>query len=312
MRIYKSLDEAFHNELRRVMDCGEPVSPRGLPTVELTDAVFRIERPRARLILNPKRRWSIFYALGEFMWHLSASDDLRFIAYYSRLWSEFSDDAHSVAGSCYGRRIFSPDHGKPSLWQRILHLLRHDADTRQAVIALFDAHADLDSASRDVPCSCVLQFLLRGNSVNLIVYMRSNDLMLGFGYDVFFFTLLQEMLAMELGLPLGWYQHAVGSLHVYEKDISRAEQILLEQATACAEMEPMTLLDAIPTVLRYERVVREATTVSPAMEFTAPRYWRQMLEVLLFSKLRRAGDLKGAARVAEKLKDSVYAPLLPR
>jgi thymidylate synthase len=313
MRVYRSLDDAFRSELRRVIKHGEPVSPRGLPTVELTDAAFRIEHPRARLIFSPKRRWSLFYALGEFLWHLSASDDLRFIAYYSRVWTHFSDDAYSIAGSCYGRRIFASNDEKPSFWQRTLDLLRRDPHTRQAVITLFHSASDLDSRSTDVPCSCVLQFLLRGTSLNLSVYMRSNDLMLGFGYDVFFFTMLQEMLATQLGAELGWYQHVVGSLHVYERDRVRAEEVLSEATHSQAvEMEWMTALDAIPAVLDQERLLREASSASASTRFELPRYWRQMLEVLLLYKLQRANDLRGAAIVAHRLKDSPYAELLPR
>jgi len=143
MRAYNSLTEAFRGELRRVMELGERICPRSLPTVEVAGATFRIRRPRARLILSRVRRWSVFYALGEFLWHLSASNDLRSIAYYSRMWSDFSDDAHSIPGSCYGHRIFRTEHQGPSLWRRAQQQLQSDPDTRQAVITLFDAHTDL-------------------------------------------------------------------------------------------------------------------------------------------------------------------------
>ena len=143
--------------------------------------------------------------------------------------------------------------------------------------------------------------------------MRSNDLMLGFGYDVFFFTLLQDMLATELDTTIGWYQHAVGSLHLYDKDRSRAQQIVAESSSDYAlEMDRMTALGAIPSVLAYERQLREGSIASIPMHFETPRCWTQMLEVLLLLKLRRSRDKAGAAVVTDRLARSPYAALLPR
>ena len=52
--------------------------------------------------------------------------------------------------------------------------------------------------------------------------MRSNDLWLGFPYDVFQFTCMQVLMSMELGIELGSYTHIAGSLHIYERDFKKA------------------------------------------------------------------------------------------
>ena len=46
----------------------------------------------------------------------------------------------------------------------------------------------------------LFKFLIRDNKLNMITTMRSNDIYLGFTYDVFIFTLMQEILANELGM----------------------------------------------------------------------------------------------------------------
>jgi thymidylate synthase len=48
--------------------------------------------------------------------------------------------------------------------------------------------------------------------------MRSNDIWMGFPYDVFSFTAMQCLMAMELGLGIGTYTHIAGSLHLYERN----------------------------------------------------------------------------------------------
>ena len=52
----------------------------------------------------------------------------------------------------------------------------------------------------DLPCTRTIQFLLRSGHVDAVVYMRSNDAIWGLPYDIFLFTMLQEMLAVELAL----------------------------------------------------------------------------------------------------------------
>lgn len=311
MHHYKSVERAFLGELSRVLGTGEQVAPQSFPTTEVTDCIFRIERPRARLIGHPARGWSLPYAIGELFWHLSASDDLNAIAYYSRQWQRFADGSRKISGSCYGHRIFSCDSEGNSLWMRMTNLLRRDPSSRQAVLTLFDSVVDLGSSSKDVPCTSVLQFLVRGGCVNLSVYMRSNDLMLGFGYDIFFFTILQEMLAVALRLELGWYQHMVGSLHVYEKDRKRAEQIANEALESDApEMESLDSVDLEP-ILPYERILRESDRVSPAMPFPVSPFWRHLLEVLLLYRLRRDGDVGSATAARERLRSTPYFSVLP-
>ena len=56
--------------------------------------------------------------------------------------------------------------------------------------------------------------------------MRSQDLWLGFCYDIFTATVLQELLAGWLGAGLGRYGLCVDSLHLYDRDIPSAQACL--------------------------------------------------------------------------------------
>jgi thymidylate synthase len=80
-----------------------------------------------------------------------------------------------------------------------------------------------------------MQFILRRGLLDAIVVMRSNDVIWGLPYDMFLFTFLQEMMAVELGVDVGRYHHFAASLHLYEKHRSRAVQILSGPATENGE-----------------------------------------------------------------------------
>jgi hypothetical protein len=87
---------------------------------------------------------------------------------------------------------------------------------------IHDRH-DLTYHSKDVPCTCLLQYFIRDGKLNAVTYMRSNDIILGTAYDVFVFTMLQEYIANALGVDMGAYTHVAGSLHIYEKNFDFIE-----------------------------------------------------------------------------------------
>jgi thymidylate synthase len=65
-------------------------------------------------------------------------------------------------------------HGKIDQLRNVVALLKRKASTRQAVIQLFDG-ADIVKSYNDVPCTCTLQFMVRGGRLHMLTSMRSND-----------------------------------------------------------------------------------------------------------------------------------------
>jgi thymidylate synthase len=191
-------------------------------------------------------------------------------------------------------------------------VLHQDPDSRRAVIPLF-TEEDLGRSSEvvDVPCCCSLQFLMRDEKLCLVTYMRSNDMMTGFGYDIFLFTMLQELMALELNLPLGWYQHVTASMHLYSKDYEKAVLIRkLGVSDNIIMMDPMREVTQLPEVLRYEQLIRCSEISDPLMDIELDSYWIQIILVLLFYKLVKKADHDGMQAVTERLNGSPFLVLL--
>src|SRR5882724_195327 len=95
---FSSLDEMQRWVFRRILNEGVPTAPRDLPTLELPPIQLVLANPRHRVLTSVSRKWSLPLAVGEFCWHLSASNELSFIRYYSDRWSEFADDEQTIRG----------------------------------------------------------------------------------------------------------------------------------------------------------------------------------------------------------------------
>lgn len=179
---------------------------------EIISAITIIEDPTKGIVQSDIRGMSMRYAVGELLWYLSGSNLVSDISKYSKVWERLSDDGEHV-NSAYGHRIFN-QFGFDQ-WEHVKDLLRKDPMSRQAVIHIKDAS---NAPTNDLPCTVSLQFFIREGKLYMTTYMRSNDLWMGFPYDVFSFTALQVKMAMELGLELGAYTHVAGSLHLYKRN----------------------------------------------------------------------------------------------
>jgi thymidylate synthase len=123
--------------------------------------------------------------------------------------------------------------------------------------------------------------------------MRSNDAIWGLPYDVFLFTFLQEMMAIELKVELGSYYHFAGSLHLYERHLGLANRILESQSTSLHEIEmpPIDRLEDSLVFLAFEEALRRETTTHEITQLSP--YWRELAEVLhVFHASKNFGWIK--------------------
>jgi len=200
-----------------LLNTTQEVSPRGLKTKEISPAIIQLHNPRSRLIYNSKRKFNLPFAVSEAILFFGDNNLLELYSHYNKNVEQFSDDG-KIARGAYGPRIHNFIRG-------IVEKLEEKEDTRQAVLNIYSAAYDIYITSKDIPCTLTLQFLIRNNKLDLIVNMRSNDFIWGTPYDIFVFTIFQEVIANELGKDVGDYYHIVGSLHVYEYHYKLLEEI---------------------------------------------------------------------------------------
>ena len=201
---YKELESLHERNFRDSSRDGDVVG-------EFINTITVISDPTRNIVESDIRKLNKRYMIGELLWYLSANNSLSEIQKYTHAWDRMSEDGE-IVNSNYGHKIHK-FYGFDQ-WTLVKDMLKKDPLSRQAVIHIKDPGVH----KKDTPCTICLQFFIRDNKLHLTVYMRSNDIWMGFPYDVFNFTCYQIRMAMELGVDIGSYTHIAGSLHLYERN----------------------------------------------------------------------------------------------
>lgn len=213
--IANSIDTAFMHWYRLLSkDCtgDKQVSRDGEVVGEIINATTVLSDPTNNIMKNSLRNLPMKYAIGELLWYMSHNNKLKEIQKYTKGWDRMSDDGVTV-NSNYGWCI--RDKYGFDQWEWCKQELNNNPNSRRAVIHIKEPS---DKESKDVNCTVCLQFFIRDEKLYCTTYMRSNDIWLGYPYDVFQFTCMQILMSMELGIELGTYTHIAGSLHLYGRN----------------------------------------------------------------------------------------------
>lgn len=307
----KSLDDILQVVLTELLKDRTMVTTSKGKSSEIDGVLIELDNPRARLS-KTELKGTLFSCLGELMWYLSGSNDQAFIEYYLSKYGVYCDDG--IAFGAYGTRLFN-HRGHYNQLENVLDLLTRKPTTRQAVIQLFDAN-DLTVVKKDIPCTCTLQFLIRNNRLNLLVYMRSNDAYIGLPHDIFSFTMLQEIIACKLQLDVGPYKHMVGSLHLYESDHEPAKSYLDSGWQIIDEMPSMPLCDPfnfIPDVLKLENTIRTDFSNFDLNNIALPEYWADIVKLLyIFSVSKHNNHELTSQDAIHLMSHKNYAPFIKK
>jgi thymidylate synthase len=126
-------------------------------TKALFNVGFYITDPKNRKIINKERNWYEAYALAEWEWYLTGDPSIKALGdVYGKvpeIWKRMADPSGKV-NSNYGYQ-----------WERnaqldmVVEMLRHNPDTRQACISIYDGKEITDYAF-DTPCTYAIQFTI--------------------------------------------------------------------------------------------------------------------------------------------------------
>jgi thymidylate synthase len=213
----KEINKVYLNLLKQLIK-----APKVGNTHEINNVKITFKNDYSPTVMLAERNLSKSYIIGELVWYLIGSNNMKRIAKFSNFWTNISDDG-KTSNSAYGYLI----HKKYDFDQlnQIVKILKVDPLSRRAVINLNYAHSN-KLETKDEICTLALQFMIRNKKLNMTSIMRSNDIWFGFPYDIVYFKLLQYMIATQLNIQIGSHTHFVSSMHLYDRDYKKAKLIV--------------------------------------------------------------------------------------
>lgn len=212
----REIDQIYLNLCKDLCTEGEKVGN----TRELSNVIITLNNIKENIV--GIRNISAAYLFGEWLWYFTARNNTKFISKFGPMWEKLSDDG-ITSNSAYGY-IMMAKFGFDQI-SKIIELLKADPNSRRAVININTPNEKVIE-TKDEPCTIALQFRIRNNKLYCTAMMRSNDIWFGLPYDIAFFTELQMFIADALGVGYGSYTHFDVSLHMYEKDIPKIQNII--------------------------------------------------------------------------------------
>lgn len=235
----KTINDVVLQALEKVLAEGVNVSPRNGSALSIYDVSMILQNPRSRHLSLIGRKNNIFATFAETIWVLAGSNKIKpYLTFFVPRAPEYSDDGDTWRAA-YGERLYA--YGQ--LESVIEQFKKEGIYTRRAVISLYMPERDTNQSlkkvydldtSLDIPCNNLIHFFVTPNKkLNIKIIQRSGDLIYGVSnINIFEFSLLQEMVLYILQkevddqLELGYLHHSITNLHIYEKKLKQAKEIL--------------------------------------------------------------------------------------
>lgn len=243
-------------------------APRGMETAENIAGQYTVPMP-AYLSLTA-RRVNVPFMLAEPAWVLSGSNRAADITPFMKAFGNFSDDGVFLRGA-YGPKVVDQ-------LGYVVDSLFEDPYSRQAYLSIW---RERPGKAKDIACTTGMQFILRPGKVegtaaqlHCVTTMRSQDIVKGFTYDVFTFSMIANAVRLLLQERLnklwdGWSKRdkedtpksvvdlgdltvTAGSLHLYAKDFDGSDLLAKARDWRDAAEEDTRIETVVDIVMKAE------------------------------------------------------------
>ena len=205
------------------------VDKTGVSTLELVGASFCADEPSIFGDVNDD------YVERELEWYLSQSLYVKDIpGKVPKIWQDVASRDGKI-NSNYGYLVFNSENY--AQYENVLMELSRSPNSRRAVMIYTrpSMHSNwcVDGMS-DFVCTNAVQYMIRDGALQVVVQMRSNDVVYGYRNDYAWQKYVQNKLVYDYNcgtkkadkIVAGDITWQVGSLHVYERHYSLIEKYI--------------------------------------------------------------------------------------
>lgn len=268
--------------INRIQTYGVEEESRNGPVLVLPMPVDTLyTHPEERVLFWPQRDANPFFHFFEGLWMIQGRSDVAFLTQFAKQIGAYSDDGATLHGA-YGYRWRCKFADDQLEWA--IERLKKDPNDRRVVITMWDPSSDMaqaDKGGKDVPCNTQIYLCIKktqeGPKLCMKVNCRSNDILWGaYGANAVHMSMLQEYLALNIGVGVGWYIQASFNWHVYKDFLEK----MLARPKPRSDQDDLShhCLQQLATFPNpYELATAERTLVRPFKMIERPERWKQEL-----------------------------------
>lgn len=225
-------DKNFKNILQQILisknvTFGETVRGRyadGVPShTYFVNQVFeKYDLSKGELPILTLRQTAWKSGIKEILWiYQDQSNDLDLLKnkYQITWWDEW-DIGDRTIGQRYGATI-----KKYNLMNKLLTNLKNQPYGRRHIINLFQ-ESDLEETKGLYPCAMETQWSVRDGFLDMTLIQRSSDFLVANNINKIQYIALMMMVARHVGLEVGVFCHYVNNVHVYDRHLNQAYELL--------------------------------------------------------------------------------------
>lgn len=173
--------------------------------------------------------------IKEVLWiYQDASNDLDILEnkYNIHWWNEF-DIGDRTIGHRYGYIVKQYD-----LMNKLLKGLKEQPYTRRHIMNLYQ-YSGFEETEGLYPCAYETVWSVRGDYLDMTLHQRSSDYLMAGHINKIQYVALMMMVARHVGLKPGNFMHIVENLHIYDRHIEQARELLKRNPS---EKQPKLIL----------------------------------------------------------------------
>lgn len=223
-----NLDLEYYHLIKRIYNNGIKEFNKRTKTEILTllheSLIFELEE---EIYFIGGRKIYPHIAAAEVAWSILGSKKTDLINKYSKMWKDFEDVPGEVS-TAYGYR-WQTYFGRNQL-EDAIKSLELDSSSRQVWVTAWDPGKDglLNiGKNKNVPCPVGFSLNILNNKLNMAVYMRSSDAIVGLPYDIAFYSLLLVIISNSLNIKPNKLCFYLNNVHIYKNYYNIAKNLII-------------------------------------------------------------------------------------
>ena len=155
----------------------------------------------------------------------------------SHIWDAWADENGSI-GKAYGYQLgikHKYPEGEMDQVDRVLYDLKYNKASRRIMTNIYN-HDDLHEMNL-YPCAYSCTFNVTGDTLNMILNQRSQDMLAANNWNVCQYAILLHMFAQVSGLKVGKLVHVIADCHIYDRHVDIIKQTIEQPSFDGAYLE---------------------------------------------------------------------------